>query len=158
MKTLPTFAIIAALCAAGCFHVKTENEVAVQPIEVKPIHITMDINLNVKVDKELDKVFADENLQKPQGNFVAIKDMLDRKAAGITNLAMLEARDKATDADRILIAESNARRMKRFADVAKSSGASIESVQRRHAEKWREKVPAGSGVWCQNDSGAWMQK
>ena len=151
MKHAPTLAILATVCAAGCFHVKTESE-------IKPIHITMDINLNVKVDKELDKAFADENLQKPQGNFIAIKDMLDRQAAGITNLAMLEARDKATDADRILIAESNARRMKRFADVAKSSGASLESVQRRHAGKWREKVPAGSGVWCQSDSGAWMQK
>ena len=150
MKTMPTCAILAAaLCAAGCFHVKTESE-------IKPIHITMDINL--KVDKELDKAFADENQQKPQGNFVAIKEMLDRKAAGITNRAMLEARDKATDADHLLIAESNARRLKRFSDVAKSNGVSLESVQRRHAAKWREKVPAGSGVWYQDDAGKWLQK
>ena len=156
MKTLPSFAVLAAICAAGCFSVKTESEI--KPVEVKPIHITMDINLNVKVDKELDKAFADENLQKPQGDFVAIKSMLDRQAAGITNRAMLDARDKATDADHILIAESNARRMKRFSEVVKSSGASLESVQRRHAEKWREKVPAGSGVWYQNDAGKWLQK
>ena len=149
MKTAPTLAILAAVCAAGCFHVKTESE-------IKPIHITMDINL--KVDKELDKAFADENQQKPQGNFVAVKEMLDRQAAGITNRAMLEARDKATDADHLLIAESNARRLKRFADVAKANGVSLESVQRRHAAKWREKVPAGSGVWYQDDAGAWLQK
>ena len=149
MKTAPTLAILAAVCAAGCFHVKTESE-------IKPIHITMDINL--KVDKELDKAFADENQQKPQGDFVAIKEMLDRQAAGITNRAMLEARDKATDADHLLIAESNARRLKRFADVAKANGVSLESVQRRHAAKWHEKVPAGSGVWCQNDAGTWLQK
>ena len=116
----------------------------------------MDINL--KVDKELDKAFADENQQKPQGNFVAIKEMLDRQAAGITNRAMLEAREKATDADHLLIAESNARRLKRFSDVAKSSGVSLESVQRRHAAKWREKVPAGTGVWYQDDAGTWLQK
>ena len=148
--TRPALLAAAALLAtAGCFSVKTESE-------IKPIHITMDINL--KVDKELDKAFADENQQKPQGNFVAIKEMLDRKAAGITNRAMLEARDKATDADHLLIAESNARRLKRFSDVAKSNGVSLESVQRRHAAKWREKVPAGSGVWYQDDAGKWLQK
>ena len=149
MNTVQTLTVFAVACAAGCLNVKTESE-------IKPIHITMDINL--KVDKELDKAFADENQQKPQGNFVAIKEMLDRQAAGITNRAMLEARDKATDADQLLIAESNARRLKRFADVAKSSGVSLESVQRRHAAKWREKVPAGTGVWYQDDSGAWLQK
>jgi uncharacterized protein YdbL (DUF1318 family) len=76
----------------------------------------------------------------------------------ITNRAMLEARDKATDADHLLIAESNANRLKRLSDVAKSNGISLESVQRRHAAKWREKVPAGSGIWYQDDAGAWLQK
>ncbi|MSU70328.1 MAG: YnbE family lipoprotein [Opitutaceae bacterium] len=46
---LPCFA--AALAAAGCVHVKTD------PIEVKPIHITVDVN--VKVDKALDDFFGD---------------------------------------------------------------------------------------------------
>ena len=149
MKTTPTLAILAAVCAAGCFHVKTESE-------IKPIHITMDINL--KVDKELDKAFADENQQKPQGNFAAVKAMLDRQAAGITSRAMLEARDKATDADHLLIAESNARRLKRFSDVAKQNGVSLETVQRRHAAKMRERLPAGSGGWYQDDAGKWLQK
>ena len=149
MKTAPTLAVLAAICAAGCLNVKTESE-------IKPIHITMDINL--KVDKELDKAFADENQQKPQGNFVAIKDMLDRQAAGISNRALLVARDKATDADHLLIAESNAHRMKRFADVAKTTGSTLDTVQRQRAAKWREMVPAGTGVWYQDDAGAWLQK
>lgn len=149
MKTPTTLAALAALCAAGCINLKTESE-------IKPIHITMDINL--KVDKELDKAFADENQQKPQGNFAAVKAMLDRQAAGITSRAMLEARDKATDADHLLIAESNARRLKRFSDVARGNGVSLETVQRRHAAKMREKIPAGSGVWYQDDAGAWRQK
>ena len=149
MNTVQTLTVLAVACAAGCLNVKTESE-------IKPIHITMDINL--KVDKELDKVLADENQQKPQGNFVAIKEMLDRQAAGISNRALLVARDKATDADQLLIAESNARRMKRFAEVAKSTGTTLDAVQRRHAAKWHEKVPAGSGVWCQNDAGEWLQK
>ena len=148
MKT-PIIVAAAALCACGCIQVKTESE-------IKPIHITMDVNL--KVDKELDKAFADENQQKPKGDFAAVKAMIDRQAAGITNRAMLEARDKATDADHLLIAESNARRLKRFSDVAKTNGVSLESVQKRHAAKMRERLVAGSGVWYQDDEGNWLQK
>ena len=137
------------LSAAGCFTVKTESE-------IKPIHITMDVNL--KVDKELDKAFADENMVKPQGNFKEIKSLLDRKVAGITSKAMLEARDGATDDDRILIAESNARKLKRFNEIAKSSGTSLEAVQKRSAKKFAEKIPAGSGIWLQSENGTWSQK
>lgn len=42
---------VLALNASGCLSVKTE------PIEVKPIHITVDVN--VKVDKALDDFFGD---------------------------------------------------------------------------------------------------
>ena len=139
----------ALLSAAGCFTVKTENE-------IKPIHITMDINL--KVDKELDKAFADENMKKPKGNFTEVKALLDRKVAGVTNKAMLEAREGATDDDKILIAESNARKLKRFNEIAKSSGVALETVQKRSAKKFAEKIPAGSGVWLQSENGSWFQK
>ena len=137
------------LSAAGCFTVKTESE-------IKPIHITMDINL--KVDKELDKAFADENMKKPKGNFTEVKALLDRKVAGVTNKAMLEAREGATDDDKILIAESNARKLKRFNEIAKSSGVALETVQKRSAKKFAEKIPAGSGVWLQAEDGSWNQK
>ena len=139
----------ALLSAAGCFTVKTESE-------IKPIHITMDVNL--KVDKELDKAFADENMSKPKGDFAAIKSLLDRKVAGITLKAMLEARDGATDDDRILIAESNAKKLKRFNEIAKSSGTSLDAVQKRSAKKFAEKIPAGSGIWLQSEDGSWSQK
>ena len=137
----------AAVCMAGCIQVKTESE-------IKPIHITMDVNL--KVDKDLDKAFADEDQQKPKGDFKAVKEMVDRQAAGITNRAMLEAREGATDDDRILVAEENAKRMKRFSEVAKSNGTPLETVQRRYAAKMREKIPAGA--WFQDESGKWVQK
>ena len=137
------------LSAAGCFTVKTESE-------IKPIHITMDVNL--KVDKELDKAFADENMKKPKGNFTEVKALLDRKVAGVTNKAMLEARDGATDDDKITIAESNARKLKRFNEIAKSSGIALETVQKRSAKKFAEKIPAGSGVWLQAEDGSWFQK
>ena len=146
----PVLAVSAVLLAAvGCISVKTESE-------IKPIHITMDINL--KVDKEIDKAFADENVSKPKGDFKPIKDMLDRKAVGITNLAMLEARTGATDEDRILIAESNAKKMQRLAKIAKDSGVALETVQKRSAKKFVEKIPAGTGVWYQDDTGKWLQK
>ena len=145
----PLLVSAALLSATGCFTVKTESE-------IKPIHITMDVNL--KVDKELDKAFADENMVKPKGDFAEIKALLDRKAAGITNKAMLEARDGATDDDKILIAESNARKLKRFNQIAKDSGVALEAVQKRSAKKFAEKIPAGSGVWLQAEDGTWSQR
>lgn len=48
-------AVSTAALSAGCFQVKTESEI--KPIEVKPIHITVDIN--VKVDKALEDFFGD---------------------------------------------------------------------------------------------------
>ena len=146
MKTEVILAATAALCAAGCIQLKTESE-------IKPIHITMDVNL--KVDKDLDKAFADENAQSPKGDFRVAKGLLDRKVAGLTSLAMLEARPGASDDDKIAIADENARRLKRFSEVAKKNGTSIEVVQKRHAAKMREKLPAG--VWRQDDDGSWQR-
>ena len=137
------------LSAAGCFTVKTESE-------IKPIHITMDVNL--KVDKELDKAFADEDMKKPQGDFKEIKALLDRKVAGINSKALLEARQGATDDDKILSAESNAKKLKRFNQIAKDSGVALEAVQKRSAKKIAEKIPAQSGVWLQSDDGSWSQR
>ncbi|OHE84702.1 MAG: hypothetical protein A3G75_04965 [Verrucomicrobia bacterium RIFCSPLOWO2_12_FULL_64_8] len=51
------------LVLTGCLNVRTE------PIEVKPIHITVDVN--VKVDRALDDFFGDLDKQsttiKPKG-------------------------------------------------------------------------------------------
>ena len=147
MKTELVVAIAAALCTTGCIQLKTENE-------IKPIHITMDVNL--KVDKDLDKAFAEENQKSPKGDFKVMKDLLDRKAAGVTNMAMLEARPGATDDDKLAIADENAKRLKRFGGIAKTNGTTLETVQKRHVIKMREKMPAG--VWYQDDAGKWLQK
>lgn len=48
-------AVSTAALSTGCFQIKTENEI--KPIEVKPIHITVDIN--VKIDRALDDFFGD---------------------------------------------------------------------------------------------------
>ena len=149
MKTFHIAAIAALAAALGCIQVKTESE-------IKPIHITMDVNL--KVDKDLDKAFADESNAKPQGDFKAVKDLLERKVAGIDLKAMLVERDGVTDDDRMMIAELNAKRLRRFNEIAKSNGIQLEQVQRRHASKMVERTTAGSGVWYQLGDGTWRQK
>jgi len=53
MKYWLLVAVIAALSAIhGC---SVKHDVKVEPVEIKPIHITMDIN--VKVDREVDAFF-----------------------------------------------------------------------------------------------------
>lgn len=53
MKKLCFWAVLALLITAGC---RTRHEVDMTH-EVKPIHITLDINL--RVEKELDDFFGD---------------------------------------------------------------------------------------------------
>jgi hypothetical protein len=47
------FSALITLFSSGC----TRHEVEVKPVEIKPIHITIDIN--VKVDRALDDFFGD---------------------------------------------------------------------------------------------------
>ena len=51
--------VMLLLGTLGCtrHEVKTESKVEVAPIKVEPIHITID--LNIKIDKELDDFFSD---------------------------------------------------------------------------------------------------
>ena len=51
-------AVLFITAFAGC----TEHKVEVAPVEVKPIHITIDVN--VKVDKALDNFFDDIDSQE----------------------------------------------------------------------------------------------
>jgi len=50
-RRLLLFILLVPLCLGGCLNVKTA------PIEVKPIHITVDVN--VRVEKALDDFFGD---------------------------------------------------------------------------------------------------
>ena len=52
-KMMVLSALLSFLLAFGC----TSHKVEVAPVEVKPIHITIDVN--VKVDKALDDFFGD---------------------------------------------------------------------------------------------------
>lgn len=48
------------LCAALLTGCHTEHEIKIAPIEVKPIYATLDVNLRVKIERELEDVFAYE--------------------------------------------------------------------------------------------------
>ena len=50
-------AAVVALALASMSGCATRHEVEVKPVEIKPIHITIDVN--VKVDRALDDFFGD---------------------------------------------------------------------------------------------------
>ncbi len=55
LHLLSRFVLLALL--AGLGSACTKHEVDVKPVEIKPIHITIDVN--VKVDRALDDFFGD---------------------------------------------------------------------------------------------------
>ncbi|MEA4862951.1 hypothetical protein SDC9_169438 [bioreactor metagenome] len=58
MKKL--FLPAALLLAAGCTpSIETKNEVEIKPIEIKPMQIQIDVNVNVRVQKELKDAFGE---------------------------------------------------------------------------------------------------
>ena len=62
VKKLGSIAIsLLFLALAGC---STSHEVEVKPVEIKPIHITIDVN--VKVDRALDDFFGDIDAAEDQ--------------------------------------------------------------------------------------------
>ncbi len=58
-KVLGTISILLLLMTLGCtkHQVETKSQVEVAPVEIKPIHITIDVN--IRVDKALDDFFSD---------------------------------------------------------------------------------------------------
>ena len=53
IKYLSMLPLLLCLLNVGC----TSHEVEMKPVEIKPIHITIDVN--VKVDRALDDFFGD---------------------------------------------------------------------------------------------------
>ncbi len=56
-------ALVAAALAAGPGCIRTRSTVEVKPVEVKPIHITVDVN--VRVARELGNVFGELDAADP---------------------------------------------------------------------------------------------
>jgi len=61
--------VLMVMLLGGC---QTRHEVDVKPVEVKPIHITIDVN--VKVQKALDDFFSDIDAQEDK-----IMEKLEKK-------------------------------------------------------------------------------
>jgi hypothetical protein len=57
---LATGAAMLLLGGASCANLTTNNTVDVKPIKVEPIHITADVNVNVRVERQLDDFFSFE--------------------------------------------------------------------------------------------------
>ena len=55
--------LLLALACSACARLDTKSEVDVKPIRVEPIHITVDVN--VRIDRELDQFFASEEQLDP---------------------------------------------------------------------------------------------
>jgi len=55
-------AVAAAVCLPAC----TRHTIKFEPIEIKPIHITMDINIKVQKQIENDFAFMDEAKPKSE--------------------------------------------------------------------------------------------
>jgi len=59
----PASGLLAAAVFAALFSLPSCVHVSSDPVEVKPIHIVMDVN--VRIDRQLDEFFAFENKYQP---------------------------------------------------------------------------------------------
>ena len=72
MAKKATAALLCGLLILGVTACKTEHRVEVAPVEVKPIHITIDVN--IRVDKALDDFFGDLDDTAPQGTTESVTE------------------------------------------------------------------------------------
>ena len=142
-----TFAIAAAgALAAGCLAIKTEHE-------VKPIQITMDVNL--KVDKALEQELENEQ-RKPGKSFEVVKALALAGKVGVDGRGYLVARETLSDEEADVVEDANAARRVRMSEIAAETGAARKDVELKRAEKIRERIPAG--VWYKDSAGEWKAK
>ncbi len=169
MKTT-TFAAAAtlAILSAGCL--KTQNEVEIKPIEIKPMQITID--LNVKVDKELDNVLDSPQTIAPdtgteKGRLIAsfrerrdaLKTLKTQGVLGENNRGLLELRIPATEATAeaaLLLTAENTARTRMYEIIAQEQNTTADFVASRRAARVAERAPAG--LWYQTAQGEWLKK
>lgn len=139
---------VPVLVSTGCLSVKTEHE-------IKPIEIHAVVDLNLKVDKQLDEAIGQSS---KSDKFEAIKKLLTSGAVGLDNKSMLLPRGAISSEDMELITATNAKYKEHLAKIVADTGAKPEDV----AAKGREKFVAGEffpkGAWYQDADGTWKQK
>ncbi|MBQ9727923.1 MAG: DUF1318 domain-containing protein [Kiritimatiellae bacterium] len=138
--------VLAAVACCGCLAIKTEHE-------VKPIKISMDVNL--KVDKALESAIESEQ-RKPPARFAEIRSMLQAGKIGFGRGGALEPRLELTQEEADALEEAAAARTTRLSEIAKETGSTLSDVRRSHGEKMLARMPAGT--WYRDEAGAWTQK
>lgn len=132
--------VLAAVAVSGCLSIKTEHE-------IKPIQITMDINL--KVDAQIDKALAEN--EKPD-----VKKLVQRGAVGIDNKLMLVPRGALNSDEMEAVMQANAKAKEFQAKIAEENNTTVEEIQKRGLAKVAERV--SPGAWYQEADGNWVQK
>ena len=108
----------------GCFSVKTEHE-------IKPIHITMDINLMVKQDVES---YLNDTRERSRARRDKIYALVDAGKAQELETGYIELKD-SSDADAAkLVSEENDDRKIMYAEIAKKRGKTPEEVGKTAAQ------------------------
>jgi len=152
--------VMAASVVGGCLSIKTEHE-------IKPIHITMDVNL--KMQKELDKAFdggtpaagQSAELQKIKDRMKARRPaLIELRKAGVigegnTGLAVL-LKPTADEMQKALVEIENADRTAVYADVAKQTNTTIAEAGRARQIRLMEIL--AEGTQFQQPDGTWKAK
>lgn len=140
-------AVVVALSATGCLSVKTEHE-------VKPIEINM--NINLKVDKEIGAAISD---QSKNDKFAKIDALIEKESVGLDNNSMLVPRGPLSADEMELVAAANARAKEMFAKIAKDNGKTPEEVAKSGVTKFVEhRASKGGKTWYQKPDGTWERK
>lgn len=134
--------------------IRTKNEVDVKPIEIKPIHITLDVNL--KIEKDLDNSFEavkksmDE--RKPKLDSLKVSGLIGENNKGFIEILQIAA---LAAADEKIVNDENATRKQIYEKVAVKQGSSAEKVGAIRANKIRERANEGDPV--QLEDGSWVK-
>ena len=161
---LPAAAVTAAILAGCTPTIKTENEVT-----IKPIQITLDVNL--KVDQELNQalstdkpnVKADPNSSDVRERRRSRRDQLKAgkcaQLIGGNNKGLLEARTadgSLSDSVKKVVDAENADRRLVFQAIAGKQNIPVESVAQRMGARMAER--SAEGTWVQDGAGKWTVK
>ncbi len=167
MRYAPLFlAAAAAAVVCGCAPtIKTESEVTIKPVQI-------DLNVNLKVDKELTQALssdskpdlkADPNSsdvrERRRARRGQVKAFKGAQLLGENNKGLLEIRTgngKVADQVRDVMEAENSDRQLVFETVAKKQNSTPEFVAQRWAARMAERAP--SGVWIQAAGGDWLVK
>ncbi|MBA4137631.1 MAG: DUF1318 domain-containing protein [Opitutus sp.] len=98
---------------------------------------------------------AAEVRQRMAQRIPQIDDLKAKGAVGENNRGLLEVRDGGGNAAQV-VAEENRDREAVYALIAKETGATADSVGRARAKQIAS--ASKSGVWVQDESGAWKKK